>query len=97
MDSIRNREPELNVHLGPKVMKMLDQAGIIQSQRGPGGGYRLIQGPDELSVYDVVDDLGIVDGRWRLRGRTSCNRIRRRRPSFGSTKRQQARNTRLAL
>ncbi len=37
-----------------KVMKMLGDAGIIQSRRGPGGGYRLAQAPDELSVYDVV-------------------------------------------
>ena len=37
-----------------KVMKTLDQAGIIQSQRGPGGGYRLIRDAEELTVYEVV-------------------------------------------
>ncbi|MCA9140765.1 MAG: Rrf2 family transcriptional regulator [Planctomycetales bacterium] len=37
-----------------KVMKMLDQAGITQSQRGPGGGYRLAKSAEDLSVYDVV-------------------------------------------
>lgn len=37
-----------------KVMKALDEAGIIQSQRGPGGGYRLVCDADELSAYDVV-------------------------------------------
>jgi len=37
-----------------KVMKQLDQAGIIASQRGRGGGYRLLKTPDELTVYDVI-------------------------------------------
>lgn len=37
-----------------KVMKMLEVAGIIQSRRGPGGGYRLVCEPNDLSVYDVV-------------------------------------------
>lgn len=37
-----------------KVMKQLDEAGLIASQRGRGGGYRLLRSPDELSVYDVI-------------------------------------------
>lgn len=37
-----------------KVMKSLDEAGIVQSQRGPGGGYRLVCEADELSAYEVV-------------------------------------------
>lgn len=37
-----------------KVMKQLDEAGLIASQRGRGGGYRLLKTPDTISVYDVI-------------------------------------------
>ena len=37
-----------------KVMRMLDEAGLVQSQRGPGGGYRFCGAADQVSVYDVV-------------------------------------------
>ena len=37
-----------------KVLKELDLAGIVHSQRGPGGGYILTKSTAELSLYDVI-------------------------------------------
>ncbi len=37
-----------------KVLKELDHAGLVQSRRGPGGGYRLMQSAEEMSVFDVI-------------------------------------------
>jgi Rrf2 family protein len=37
-----------------KVLMSLDEAGIVSSQRGPGGGYQLCVSADELTVYDVI-------------------------------------------
>ena len=40
-----------------KVMKSLARGGVLQSHRGPGGGFRLAQRPDELSVADMITVL----------------------------------------
>lgn len=37
-----------------KVMQSLGKAGLIISQRGPGGGFSLAKNPDEISILDVV-------------------------------------------
>ena len=37
-----------------KVLNGLDAAEIVVSRRGPGGGYRLIRRPDELTTLEVV-------------------------------------------
>lgn len=37
-----------------KVLKLLDTAEIIESRRGPGGGYRLTRSPDEITTLNVV-------------------------------------------
>lgn len=37
-----------------KVLNELDAAGIVESKRGPGGGYRLTVESDELTVLRVV-------------------------------------------
>ncbi len=38
-----------------KVLKTLDEAGIVESQRGPGGGYELVKPPQLITVLDVVN------------------------------------------
>lgn len=43
-----------------KVMQVLDRAGIVVAQRGPGGGYKLAVAPDELSVLDVVSAISPI-------------------------------------
>ncbi len=42
-----------------KVLKVLAGAGLVQSQRGARGGYRLARSLDAIAVGDVVD---AVDG-----------------------------------
>lgn len=37
-----------------KVLKALDNAGIVSSKRGPGGGYTLINPPQEITVLQVI-------------------------------------------
>lgn len=37
-----------------KVLNELDSSGIVESRRGPGGGYRLIRSPDKITTLEVV-------------------------------------------
>lgn len=37
-----------------KVLNELDSAGIVESRRGPGGGYRLTSPPDKTTALQVV-------------------------------------------
>jgi Rrf2 family protein len=37
-----------------KVLNELDAAGIVESRRGPGGGYRLTRSSDDITTLDVV-------------------------------------------
>ena len=37
-----------------KQMQLLRRAGIVESVRGKGGGYRLARGPDDISLLDIV-------------------------------------------
>lgn len=38
-----------------KILKRLAAAGIVESWRGPGGGYRLLRPPEQLTLYDLFD------------------------------------------
>lgn len=40
-----------------KILKQLRSAGILDGQRGPGGGYSFKVDPASLSLYDVFDAL----------------------------------------
>ncbi len=40
-----------------KVLQQLAKAGIVISQRGLGGGFRLARLPGEITVYDVVQPV----------------------------------------
>ena len=37
-----------------KVLNGLDAAGIVESRRGPGGGYRLTRAPEDITTLEVV-------------------------------------------
>lgn len=39
----------------PKVLQMLGRAGLVESRRGIGGGFRLSRPADEMSVLSVVN------------------------------------------
>ena len=36
-----------------KILKRLTTAGIVESRRGPAGGYRLRRSPEALTLYDL--------------------------------------------
>ena len=38
-----------------KILRMLARAGILQAQRGVGGGYSLARSPTEISILDVLN------------------------------------------
>ena len=40
-----------------RVLQDLCAAGLVQSRPGPGGGYELIPGNDELTILDVINTV----------------------------------------
>jgi FeS assembly SUF system regulator len=48
---------QLPVPMVSKVMKSLARAGVLESHRGPGGGFHLAHCPDDLSVADMITAL----------------------------------------
>src|SRR5688500_2558903 len=43
-----------------KVLQQLTRAGIVTSQRGIGGGFKLSRAPVDISIYDVVQAVDSV-------------------------------------
>ena len=52
-----------------KVLKPLVSARVLQSVKGPNGGYRLAKGPTEITLLEILE---AVDG--PLRGQASFSR-----------------------
>ena len=50
----------------------LRRHGLVESVRGPGGGYRLARGPDMVSVADVIVAVDEPIDATRCGGRESC-------------------------
>lgn len=48
----RTRIPQPTVS---KVLKLLARSGLVMSERGKNGGYRLARGADSITVSDIVD------------------------------------------
>lgn len=58
-----------------KHLQALARAGVLETVRGPGGGYRLARPAAEISVLDCVDALEGPEPAFR------CTEIRRRGPA----------------
>lgn len=56
-----------------KLLKDLADEGLVESQKGKGGGFRLAREPDAISLFDVVDPVDHVS-RWAgcFLGRPRC-------------------------
>ena len=58
-----------------KILKKLQNAGIVQGYRGVHGGYALKKDPAELTLYDIYSaidsDMSIIEC---LNGRCECDR-----------------------
>lgn len=46
-----------------KLLQILARAGLVRSQRGLGGGFRLARDPASISLYDIVEPLEQIE-RW---------------------------------
>ncbi len=57
--SVRAIVEELNIpkRLLAEVLKDLAKEGLVDSVRGPGGGYKLTRHPSQVSLADVVEAL----------------------------------------
>lgn len=50
-----SEQRNLSQALVAKVLTVLSQAGFVLGTRGPGGGYRLVRDPSEITIHDVVE------------------------------------------
>jgi Rrf2 family iron-sulfur cluster assembly transcriptional regulator len=55
-----------------KTLNQLVRAGVLRSERGPRGGFRLALSPDELTIARVITPFEPVGERRCLLGRASC-------------------------
>ena len=57
--SINQIAEKLNLpfHFLTKIMQRLNNAGIIESRRGPEGGVKLVKREEGLSLYDVINAI----------------------------------------
>ena len=57
------RNEHIPVQYAYKILKKLENSGLVKSFRGPKGGYQLCKNPDDITLYDIViaveDDLSI--------------------------------------
>ena len=57
-----------------KILHALTRAGVLESERGPNGGFRLARSPEELSLAEVMAPFeAIVEQRSCLLGREQCS------------------------
>lgn len=47
-----------------KLLSLLSRRGLVESQRGLGGGFRLSRSPDLISLHDVIESVEDI-ARWK--------------------------------
>jgi Rrf2 family protein len=57
-----------------KLLQSLSRRGLVESQKGLGGGFRLSRNPADISLFDVIDAIEDVS-RWTecILGNPSCS------------------------
>jgi Rrf2 family protein len=57
-----------------KLLQQLARSGLVHSQKGLGGGFRLARDPHEITLYDIVDAIEDI-GRWQgcILGKPNCS------------------------
>jgi Rrf2 family iron-sulfur cluster assembly transcriptional regulator len=57
-----------------KLLQMLADEGIVESQKGYGGGFRLARNPGKITLFDIVEPIDHVS-RWNgcFLGNDSCS------------------------
>jgi Rrf2 family protein len=59
-----------------KLLKSLAQEGLVESQKGLGGGFRLARAAEDISLFDVVEPIEHIS-RWSgcILGRPECSEV----------------------
>jgi Rrf2 family protein len=59
-----------------KLLKALADQGLLKSQKGLGGGFRLARDPDQITLFDIVEPIEHIS-RWSgcILGRPQCSEI----------------------
>ncbi len=57
-----------------KLLQSLAGAGLVESQKGKGGGFRLARDPAKITIFDIVEPIDHVS-RWQgcFMGRSKCS------------------------
>lgn len=57
-----------------KLLQQLASEGLLESQKGFGGGFRLAHQPDRISLYDIIEPIEHVS-KWKgcFLGRARCS------------------------
>jgi Rrf2 family iron-sulfur cluster assembly transcriptional regulator len=57
-----------------KLLQVLAREGLVESQKGLGGGFRLARAPEDISLFDVVEPIERIS-RWSgcILGRSECS------------------------
>lgn len=57
-----------------KLLQQLSRDGLLQSQKGLGGGFRLARRPEDIALMDIVEPIEQVS-RWNgcILGRAQCS------------------------
>jgi Rrf2 family protein len=57
-----------------KLLQLLSRRGLVESQKGLGGGFRLARAPASISLFDVIDAIE-DSSRWYecILGNPSCS------------------------
>ncbi len=57
-----------------KLLQLLSHEGLVESQKGLGGGFRLARNAETISLYDVVDPIEHIGKRVGcILGRETCS------------------------
>jgi Rrf2 family protein len=59
-----------------KLLKALAEEGLVESQKGLGGGFRLLRSPKDISLFDVVEPIEHIS-RWTgcILGQPECSEV----------------------
>jgi Rrf2 family iron-sulfur cluster assembly transcriptional regulator len=57
-----SQRQDVSVSYLEQLFALLRRAGVVTSARGPGGGYRLAQSPEELTIWRIVQAVGVAAG-----------------------------------
>ncbi|MDQ7728040.1 Fe-S cluster assembly transcription factor [Halomonas sp. SpR8] len=67
-----SQRQEISLSYLEQLFARLRRAGLVDSVRGPGGGYLLSQPPDEISVSKVIDAVNESVDATRCQGLSDC-------------------------